>query len=55
VVEVFPPDQSVFVFFETLSFPKSGVYHAVVEPFDPAAWKAVNVDQVQLASEEVRS
>ncbi|NIP22480.1 MAG: alpha-L-fucosidase [Phycisphaerae bacterium] len=38
-----------FVSFGTLKFTKAGVYHLVLQPYDPANWRAVNVYQLQLA------
>ncbi len=38
-----------FASFGTLKFAKAGVYHLVLQPADPAKWRAVNVYQLQLA------
>ncbi len=38
-----------FVSFGTFNFAKAGVYHLVLQPSDPARWRAVNVYQLQLA------
>jgi hypothetical protein len=38
-----------FVSFGAFTFAKAGVYHLVLQPSDPAHWRAVNVYQLQLA------
>ena len=39
----------VFVSLGQFRFGRPGVYHLILEPSDPARWRAVNVYQLQLA------
>ena len=38
----------VFVPFGALRFDRPGVYHVILEPADPAKWRAVNVYRLQV-------